>query len=178
MIAILLTSHFMSPFVSKNIKYVIVVLSLIISACSSNNETYSAKPKMAIGTISVDQLLSRYNAFNQEFERFQLSEIEKKTVHSWPDKVKVDVFFGTWCHDSEREVPRLLKALSNKVALNLIALDYSKSEPLARAAAANINFTPTFVVYYKDKVIGRIIERPNISLVADIDLIIKNRPLK
>jgi len=67
-------------------------------------------------------------------------------------------------------VPRFLKVLSENADMTsrLIGLDYNKSEPKGTAKIHDIKFTPTFIVYRDNKEIGRIIERPKISLTADI----------
>ncbi|GHE81621.1 hypothetical protein GCM10011501_07360 [Thalassotalea profundi] len=128
---------------------------------------------MATGDITVKQLLSTYHTFNEEYEMFTLSNKDADLVKSWPKNMRVEVFFGTWCHDSEREVPRLLKAMNDDVAIKLIALDYEKTEPLGRAVEAEIQFTPTFLIFLDNKLIGKIVERPSVSLVEDINILIK-----
>ena len=88
--------------------------------------------------------------------------------------------FGTWCHDSEREVPRLLKILDalgvEDDRLMLIALDWDKREPLGRAREAGVEFTPTFVFYVDGREVGRIVERPEVSLEQDIERIVSPQP--
>ena len=74
------------------------------------------------------------------------------------------------CHDSEREVPKFLKitAQASTLTSRLIGLNYDKLEPGGSAKKHDIRYTPTFVVYQNNKEIGRIIERPKVSLTADI----------
>ena len=142
-----------------------------ISGCACFGE--NNKPEIAFGDITAQQLLLTYSGFNEEYKAFSLSKTDADLVMSWPENLRVEIFFGTWCHDSVREVPRLLKALDNKVAIKLIALDYLKSEPLGRAMEADVKFTPTFIIYLDNKVIGKIVERPNVSLVEDINSFIE-----
>jgi len=54
------------------------------------------------------------------------------------------------------------------VIARLFGLDYTKSEPSGRAKIHDIKYTPTFIVYQNNREIGRIIERPKVSLIADI----------
>lgn len=158
------------------INILLVVFSLTVSGCADlggHKSTMVTKPAMAIGDITSQQLLSDYPLFDEEFKAFSLPNKETEIVRTWPANVRVDAYFGTWCHDSIREVPRLLKGLNTKVEINLIGLDYAKSEPLGREIKANIKFTPTFIVYLNNTVIGQIVERPKVSLVVDIDDLIK-----
>ena len=53
-------------------------------------------------------------------------------------------------------------------AVELVALDFNKSEPKGRAALQDLEYTPTFVFSLRDKEIGRIVERPVGTLEAAI----------
>ncbi|WDE00167.1 thioredoxin family protein [Thalassomonas actiniarum] len=126
--------------------------------------------KVAVGAINTDELLAQYADFSQAYRQVELSEQELAQVKRWPDKLEVTTYFGTWCHDSQREVPKMLKilALRPELSSQLIALDINKSEPEGRASDAGIAFTPTFVITLDGRELGRIVERPETSLVADI----------
>jgi thioredoxin 1 len=128
----------------------------------------------ALGVISESQLLSGFTGFNEKFQAFSISDQEQEIIAQWPKALQIDVYFGTWCHDSEREVPKLLKLLkANKdITSTLIALDYQKEDPQALAKESQIKYTPTIIVYRdksKKEELGRIIERPNKSLIEDIN---------
>ncbi|TWX56893.1 thioredoxin family protein [Colwellia hornerae] len=128
----------------------------------------------ALGVISEAELLSDFSAFNKNFNEFLLSEQEKEIIAQWPESLKIDIYFATWCHDSEREVPKLLKLLqgNKQISATLIALDYQKEDPQQLAKANNVKYTPTIIIYQdesKTVELGRVIERPNTSLVADIN---------
>lgn len=128
----------------------------------------------ALGMISEENLLTGYADFNNNFQEFTLSEEEQRVIADWPKNLTIDVYFGTWCHDSIREVPKLLKILSgNKdINLSLIALDHQKQDPQDLATTNKVKYTPTIIVYRdvdKKQEIGRIIERPKQSLITDIN---------
>jgi thiol-disulfide isomerase/thioredoxin len=82
------------------------------------------------------------------------------------------LFFGTWCHDSEREVPRLLKLLEtaglSDEKLTLVGLDYRKRDPEGRAVQFDIRYTPTAIIMREGIEVGRIVERPKTSLREEI----------
>ncbi|WDE06514.1 thioredoxin family protein [Thalassomonas viridans] len=126
--------------------------------------------KVAVGAINSDELFSQYPDFSQAYQQAELSAPEQEQVKGWPEKLKVTTYFGTWCHDSQREVPKMLKILALRPDLSseLLALDINKSDPEGKAADAGIAFTPTFVVTLDGQEIGRIVERPETSLVGDI----------
>lgn len=134
----------------------------------------SEKRALFVGEINGEALLTHYQSFQTPYEQSSFSAQEIAVIEQWPDNVHVDVFFGTWCHDSQREVPKLLKILSynQKVAYKLIALDYQKTEPSGLAAQKAIEFTPTIILYKNNKELGRIIERPRNSLITDMNALI------
>ena len=80
--------------------------------------------------------------------------------------------FGTWCHDSKREVPRMLRILDSIgmpfEKISLIAVDIRKSEPGGRGKLFNIKRTPTFIFFKEGEEVGRIIERPDVNLESDL----------
>lgn len=123
-----------------------------------------------IGNIGDSQLLKEYQIFAKEYEAYQLTDTQKEQLAQITNKAHVDIYFGTWCHDSEREVPRFLKAFDQhpNISYTLVGLDYGKKEPAQRAKAAGVKYTPTFVITQNGKEVGRIIERPEKDMVYDV----------
>ena len=120
------------------------------------------------GDISRAELLERHEVFKRNYDAYEVTA----GVDGLPADLKVKILFGTWCHDSEREVPRMLKLLAasgvKEGNISLISLDIRKEEPEGRAKALDVRFTPTFIFFRGDIELGRIIERPVESLQADI----------
>jgi hypothetical protein len=56
--------------------------------------------------------------------------------------------------------------------MELVALDFNKSEPEGRAALQGLKYTPTFVFSVAGEEIGRVVERPDESLEAAIGSIL------
>lgn len=153
-----------------------IVLSLL-SACSNNSAEHTKEKShaMAIGTISQQKLLSEYSTFKHSYQAFHLSDSDIALVNTWPSNVHVKVFFGSLCHDSQREVPRFIKLTeqNKQVSYQLIGVDHDKFEPSGSAKNHKITHTATFVVYLNGKEIGRIVERPKVSLVVDISAMLQ-----
>lgn len=89
---------------------------------------------------------------------------------------------GTWCGDSKREVPRILKMLDccgfKERDVNLIMVSnkdslYKKS-PQHEEAGKNIVRVPTIIIEQKGLEVGRIVEFPKISLEKDMLAILRN----
>ncbi|HET6766385.1 MAG TPA: hypothetical protein VFH08_03265 [Chitinophagaceae bacterium] len=88
----------------------------------------------------------------------------------------VTIFLGTWCGDSKREVPRVLKMLdccgfsSNNITLIMVSNRDSlyKKSPQHEETGKNIVRVPTIIIEQKGVEIGRIIEFPKTSLEKDL----------
>ncbi|WP_077341265.1 thioredoxin family protein [Pseudocolwellia agarivorans] len=152
----------------KSISKIIVLIGFILLAsCTSGTSTSG---NTMSGIITKDNLLASETSFNQSYQAFLISEKDKLQVNGWPRDLHIDIYFGAWCHDSQREVPKILSILDNNpnVTFQLIALDIEKKDPEHLAKKNNIKYTPTFVVFLAGKEIGRIVERPTQSIINDI----------
>jgi thiol-disulfide isomerase/thioredoxin len=123
------------------------------------------------GDISTAQLFSEYPEFKNAYQAYKPTKKEIFAAQTLLGKSLV-VMFGTWCHDSEREVPRLLKLLDVakvKVAsLSLRALNYSKQDPNGLHHTYNVELTPTIILFDQGKELGRILEFPQKSIGEDL----------
>jgi hypothetical protein len=87
----------------------------------------------------------------------------------------VEVYFGTWCGDSKRNVPAFLKCMEKFDAtskLRLIGVGNTpymyKQSPDGRHVGKNIHHVPTFIFYQGATELGRIIEYPRQSFEKDL----------
>ena len=131
-----------------------------------------------VGEISQQALFAGYPIFDANYQAYEPSaESVSSFKASLPEALEVRVLFGTWCHDSEREVPRLLKLLNLAgipgESVELYGLDFKKKDPGGMADAMGIKYTPTFIFYVGDRELGRIVERPEVSLISDISRLSK-----
>jgi hypothetical protein len=94
---------------------------------------------------------------------------------------RVEVYMGTWCDDSAREVPtfvRVLEDLESQFGVWLpatyVAVDRSKQKPETHVNGKSLSRIATFIYYRGDRELGRIAERP-LSLLEDDLLVIAAR---
>ena len=161
-------------------KYLILALALLLTACTSLLPHPVGATNMASadaeGIISKEALLAQYPPFAAEYSRYQPDAAEVQQIQNLQG-LQLVVLFGTWCHDSEREVPRLLKLLQQaNVAtdnLQLQAVNRQKQHPQQLHSYYNLKYTPTIIVLQNGKELGRIIERPQQSLAEDLAKIAK-----
>ena len=93
---------------------------------------------------------------------------------------------GTWCGDSRREVPRMLKILDYcgikpeqvKIVMVSNADSLYKQSPNHEERGLNILRVPTLIVYENTTEINRVIEYPVESLEKDLLRIMSKQPYK
>lgn len=101
-----------------------------------------------------------------------------------PEKFTLKIVFGSWCGDSKRELPRMIKVLNaagfSEKNIQLIgvydSLDVYKQGPKREEKGLQVYRVPTFIVYQKDKEIGRINEYPVETLERDLLKIVSGQP--
>lgn len=123
-----------------------------------------------VGSITQAELLASHSAFANNYARFQPTENDLVLMQSLEGK-RLVVLFGTWCHDSVREIPRLLKLLDEskvKLELALYGLDRRKKDPEDYSTKYGLKYTPTIILLDGDTELSRIIERPYVSLAQDL----------
>lgn len=89
---------------------------------------------------------------------------------------KITIFLGTWCGDSKRQVPAILKMLDccNFPMENLTLIMVSnqphmyKQSPQHEELGKQIVRVPTVIIEEKQTELGRIIEYPQVSLEKDM----------
>ncbi len=84
--------------------------------------------------------------------------------------VTIQVFFGSWCGDSQDQLPNFVK-LQDQAKIKRVeyfALNRKKYMPKMDTSFYRIKYVPTFIVYRDGKEAGRIVETPNESLEKDL----------
>lgn len=146
-------------------KLVTFIFTLLISTSALANEAH-------VGVITADELLSGYQKFENHLDDLSYDENDIQRIRDIKTPVHIKVFFGTWCHDSQREVPRLIKLLeeadNSQISLWLYGLDLDKQDPEGLADKHNVKYTPTIIFEVKGSETLRSIERPEENWVDDI----------
>ena len=151
----------------------VMILMLLIGLMSCGNEKHAVLVGKHPKTAIVNE--KPYKMWFEKFHRsYQLNEnlIDRLRTQDFSN-IELKVVLGTWCHDSQREVPRLLKILDAvdfpEGQLDLLFVDEQKKEPNDLTKGLDIERVPTIIVYSSDsKELGRIIETPKLSLEEDL----------
>ncbi|MBO9691224.1 thioredoxin family protein [Chryseobacterium sp.] len=133
-----------------------------------NREVETQKDgKMLLGNQLKEQFLKApysdwYVKEHDEYvlDQKAVSELKKEKIGSYD----IIVFMGTWCEDSHRDFPRLMKILEavnypeNK--LSIIAVNRKKESPTGDESLYNLQKVPTIILKRYGKEVGRIVEMP------------------
>jgi thiol-disulfide isomerase/thioredoxin len=158
-------------------------ISILVCICFINNtnaQTHVPKPKNLYGAFSIDSLQAAPFGtwFNKNYEEYKpdsvtILALKKQVVKD----MKIQIFMGTWCGDSKREVPRFLKLLnsinfpmSNLQMIGLGDSDSSlyKQSPQGEEKGLGIFRVPVFIISKNGMEVNRINEYPSMSLEKDL----------
>ena len=114
--------------------------------------------------------------FDGQYTRYQPDPASVEKLRPALAGVFIEAYFGTWCGDSRRQIPRLARLLDlagvDEPRLSLIGLSDRpmefKQAPGRPEAKRYVHRTPTIVVVREGREIGRIVETPALSLEADL----------
>lgn len=110
-------------------------------------------------------------------------EASMKTIQENINDYTIEVFLGTWCPDSQREVPRFFKILdetdfNQSKNLKLYTLDHGMHSESGEEKGKKIIKVPTIIFYKNGKEINRFVEHPRESITRDIAKIVSGKPYK
>jgi hypothetical protein len=92
-------------------------------------------------------------------------------------RIKIKIVMGSWCEDSQQQIPRFMKLLNNMKfktnKMEILCIDHFFKAENFEKGTNKIEKVPTFIIYKKTKEIGRIIETPILSLEKDLLEILK-----
>ena len=167
-----------------------IVLSLLIFTASSLAFGQSEINKEIFDEVVQDTILYGYCSveafeksnykhwFYAEYQAYNAdSEILKQLQLLDLEEIELILVLGTWCSDTRREVPRIVKVLRkidfNMQHLRILCVNSYKEAENTMLFELNIRFVPTLIVKKQGIEVGRIVESPTISLEADFLTIIK-----
>ncbi|MDC8006055.1 thioredoxin family protein [Aureisphaera galaxeae] len=193
-------------------KYILICFTLVsLIACKSNTkeetieegttetEMVEVDPSKTINVRVPDEedggemLLGEINCkglqeepFKEWFtENYNLHVLDSTVVDSLAPLLKdvtIKTFMGSWCEDSQREVPALFKVLDQvdyeEKNVHMIAMTHDKTTPQNFEKDLNIEYVPTIIFYKDGKELNRIVEYPQQTLEKDMLSILKGLPYK
>ena len=154
-----------------------VIFALVLSGCATTKH----EKEIITGEFTWNQWQQQagwhdYDAAEYEPGDFLIGQLSSLVKDN---DITFLLFAGSWCGDSESEVPKIFK-LFGKAGIpldkiKLFGVDRDKREPSGVAEVYNIQRVPTLIVLKAGKEVGRIVEFPETSWEEDIfKILIKN----
>jgi hypothetical protein len=136
-----------------------------------------------VGKCTIDALLAEpyLSWYRKNYDSYIVDSATCVYLSPLLKDKKITIFLGTWCGDSRRQVPAILKMLDccnfPKESLTLIMVsnqpDAYKQSPQHEEMGKNILRVPTLIIEEKNKEMGRIVEYPVVSLERDMLSIVR-----
>jgi hypothetical protein len=168
-------------------KFILILLILFSISCKGKKELNQVKfdkninSKILVGYTTIKGLKMEpfMSWYQNEYTKYQPDTITIQQMLNIGFKdVQIKLVMGTWCSDSRREVPRFIKVLEELDypldSLVIINLDSNKKTKVRNINQLNISKIPTFIFSRNKIEIGRIIEKPSVSLEKDLFSILNN----
>jgi len=168
----------------------IAAMALLFCACHSKIAAHSARYNAATAFTDksgMPMLLGIHTKedlqqppyqewFNKNYSDYTVDAAAAGQLKSLLKNKHFEIFMGTWCGDSKREVPRMLKLLeyagvkSSQIKMVMVDNHDSsyKQSSTHEEKNKNIHRVPDLLVYDGEKEINRIIESPVVSLEKDL----------
>ncbi len=149
----------------KKIIYLVTLTTFIIS-CASTSNNFATKNKKGDLVGVVNKAAFQQEPYGSEWfnDFYSYYETEKTIIEKLKPllaNVTIKGFMGTWCGDSQRDVPNFYKILDeadfNYKNLELIAVN-RKKKAKGLQSGFDISHVPTFIFYKNGKEIGRFVE--------------------
>lgn len=148
-----------------------IFITCILTLTTLHSLAQMSDTSLLIGSIKHNQL-KEYSWYQKQFDAYQpdsLSIIDLKMVAPY---VSIVIVLGTWCGDSKEHVPSLFKIAQQAgfidTQIELIGVDRKKKCPLPDISSLNIEYVPTFFVFNRGVLKGKIVETPATTLEKDI----------
>ena len=155
------------------------IIFVLLIGCISHTKPDSKKifkdgVNILYGEISRDDLFSEYPAWQDNYVDYEPDSAIIMSLSVPQPDVTIEVFMGTWCSDSRREVPRFFKTVDkskfiNNSQIRIWAVDRHKILESGLTEKRGIISVSTFILFRNDIEIGRIVEQPeNENIETDI----------
>lgn len=139
--------------------------------------------EILVGKVSLAQL-STYTSdwFSNEYDLYKTNQSLLTKIKPLLNNKKVTLIMGTWCEDSQREVPGMIKILTEAgyptSSMYIIAVDEDKTTPGKLEKAFELFNVPTLIFSENGTEINRIVEFPINGLEQDILAILSGEDYK
>ncbi len=145
--------------------FIVLLLTVFVSSLFYGSEDFCGK-------IEKEDILNSFPEWQETVTSYSPDPEIIYGLQTFDIPVNIEIFLGTWCHDSVQHVSEYFKIMDmvdNPYFMTIytgIPKDKESREPYIKGK--NIQKIPTFIIFINGEEIGRIIEHPIKSLEEDI----------
>ena len=125
-------------------------------------EHINAQNSDIFGVTSPEEIRSTHRIFDIYIDRYEPDSTALVYLSNYDEPINIKILFGTWCHDSKREVPAFIKTmeLANNSNFNVeyIGVNREKTDGQGFSKLYNLQYTPTFIIFKGSFEAGRMVE--------------------
>lgn len=173
----------------KTLAYILFIFSAFtayIPSFSVNDKLTEApeqrRPNMLLGEFEPNELeQAPYTQwYTPNYKRARLDENRIAHLKTLLQKKEIEIlgFVGSWCGDTKRELPILMKILDqidfDTDKLTLTGVNYQYQAPDGSNKIWEVRRVPTFIILENGKEIGRFVERSQVNLLEDFIKILEH----
>ena len=123
------------------------------------------------GVMTLDELWQTMPVWRSIADHYEPDANAVARLRAITEPVRLEVVLATWCGDSKRHVPRLLKAVeaanNPNVTVELIGIGPDFETPMEMVQRANVTNVPTVIVRRGESEIGRYVETPAAATIEE-----------
>ena len=127
---------------------------------------------MIITGLITAQSLIELETFTGYYKTYQVNSAALAPLKFIKAPTEIIVIIGTWCPDCYRETPRFIRIMEEinnpNIKVSYIGIDRNKTDPEGLAEPYNSLRIPSVIAIQQGKEIGRIVEKPTVSLEFDL----------
>ena len=120
--------------------------------------------------------------FDKNYKQHSLDTLTMRAIKDDLAQTDITLFMGTWCEDSQREIPAFFKALDivgiDSSLVNIITISEDKESPATFLEGRDVNYVPTIIFKKEGKELGRIVEYSIFSIEKDMAKILNGEDYK
>ncbi|MGB1445263.1 MAG: TlpA family protein disulfide reductase [Flavobacteriaceae bacterium] len=139
--------------------------------------------EILVGKVSFAQMAHYCKEwYSPDYNRYKVNVGLLEQIKPLLKGKEVTLLMGTWCEDSQREVPGMMKILAEAgyaiAQMEIIAVDEDKRTPSGVEQAYEASYVPALIVYENGEEINRIVEFPLGTLEEDLLAILSGEDYK
>ncbi len=125
-----------------------------------------------LGPLSKEEILENFPDWQVEVASYVPDQEVIEKLQSIPSEIKIEIFLGTWCSDTKRNVSAYFKIMdmvdNPLIMTSYIGIPREDDSRKPFIEGKNIIKVPTFIIIIDNQEKGRIIENPTKSVEEDV----------